>query len=699
MSLLRLTNVSFAYPQSQKKALENVSLEIEEGEYVAIVGSNGSGKSTLARLCAQFLMPLSGEMELKDNIIPGIVFQQPKEQIVAGIVERDTAFGPQNLNMTNGEIELRTLECLAVTGLVDRASSRTFELSLGQTQRLAFSGILALFPDFLILDEVTAMLDPAARHEIVEFVDQWHRKGHTIIHITHDQDETARAERVIVMDKGHVAFDGPTCDFMNNKEIRTKIFGDFSSVYDVPKKDLSGAEVSLSVKDLSFNYPDRKIFNDVSFSLKKGSVTALTGPSGCGKSTLLECLAGLQSPEKGVIKAVSRPSLALQESEAALFESYAADDVAFGPTNQGVKGKELVRRVKRSMELSGLDYKEFSDRQTFALSGGEKRKLSLAGIIALDSDILMFDEPTAGLDPESRKVVLMSLRKLADEGKTVLFSTHRMEEADIADKCLVWEELGKADIAGDSSLNVLGTIENASMLRRLSSASRAFMAPPKVADSPVRRLPAVAKYLFLLGFFVMAVLSRTVPLSCLTLCLTLIYSLFAKQSIKRPLTAFFKLLPWFLIFTLIQVLFYKVKPDDVVLYKIAFVNITEFTVSNVSRMFIRSMALITLISTFIYTTDERQILDGLATLLKPLSLIGVPTRYFVLVTGIIFRFIPLLLDETAGIIKTQIVRGAFGKARGFGKIRIMLPLFVPMMLQTFRKAQSLADALTARYFS
>ena len=147
MPLLELKNVYYEYPHTNKIALDNINFSVSQGEYIAILGLNGSGKSTLARLIAGFFEPLKGEVIKQNGILPGIVFQQPKEQIVAGIVERDTAFGPQNLSMTESEIELRTIECLSVVSLVDKALSKTFELSLGQTQRLAFSGILALFPD------------------------------------------------------------------------------------------------------------------------------------------------------------------------------------------------------------------------------------------------------------------------------------------------------------------------------------------------------------------------------------------------------------------------------------------------------------------------------------------------------------------------------------------------------------------------
>ena len=135
--------------------------------------------------------------------------------------------------------------------------------------------------------------------------------------------------------------------------------------------------------------------------------------------------------KSGFISGV-RGSLAQQNAQAALFEQFAGDDVAFGPRNFGKSGKELVEIVKKSMNQASIPFEEFSERQTVALSGGEKRRLSIAGIIALDNDVLLFDEPTAGLDSKSRTQVMKMMEELASEGKTILFSTHRMDEADFA---------------------------------------------------------------------------------------------------------------------------------------------------------------------------------------------------------------------------------------------------------------------------
>lgn len=704
MPLASLKFVNFSYPQSNRKTLNDINFEINGGEYVAVVGTNGSGKSTFARLLAGFIKPDSGEAVLDNDVLPGIVFQQPKEQIVAGVVSRDTAFGPQNLSMSKSEIELRTMECLSVTGLLDRASSRTFELSLGQTQRLALSGILALFPDLLILDEVTAMLDPVAREEILSLLDSWNHKLHTIIHITHDKDEVLRAKRVVALDEGQIVFDGSVKDFFETKSICNKIFGDefFDFKSSAEDKNVSDEnEISLFVENLSFSYPENSVFENISFSLKKGSLTALTGPSGCGKSTLLETLAGLHKPLKGSIYSSVRPVLALQESEAALFEPFASDDVAFGPRNQGLAGRQLVNRVKEAMNLADLPFDSFAERQTFSLSGGEKRRLSLAGIIALDSDILLFDEPTAGLDPEARKNVMTTLRLLAKKGKTVLFSTHRMEEAHFADRNISWKELTSGTSVckeNTSSLKLQTSLPNSEMLSALQKTSAAFMAPPSIPASAVNRMTPLFKYLVFLTMFVASLAVRPFYLTAALFAASIIYALFAKLPLRKPAAAFVKIFPWLIIFAFFQFLFFPAKSGEEILFKLGLFTISSSKIFLVAAMIIRTASAIVCISTFIFTTSEREILDGLDSLLKPLSVIKIPVRYFILAVGIMFRFIPLLLDEAAGILKVQLVRGGLGKAKGFKKVKILLPLFVPLMIQSFRKAESLADALTARYF-
>jgi energy-coupling factor transport system ATP-binding protein len=176
----------------------------------------------------------------------------------------------------------------------------------------------------------------------------------------------------------------------------------------------------------------------------------------------------------------------------------------------------------------------------------------------------------------------------------------------------------------------------------------------------------------------------------------ILYGLLAKFSWKKIFVSIKILLPWLIIFAIFQMIFYSSEGNIIFSWK--FFVLTDEKLYSLGLFFLRAISAIISISVFIYSTDEREILDGLSALLKPLALIKIPVRYFVLVVGIIFRFIPLLIDEMTGIIKTQIIRGVFGNAKGLKKLKVLVPLFVPLMLQTFRKAQTLADALTARYF-
>ena len=208
MNLISVKNVKFKYPQSNRYALDDVSLEIEKGAYVAIVGYNGSGKSTLARLICGLEEPEDGTITIEENNRIGIIFQSPKDQLVSGLVQRDTAFGPQNLGLHESEVELRTIESLNIVDMLDRAESSTSALSLGQTQKIALSGVIALSPDIYILDEAVSMLDPQSRKDILDFIRYRHKCGNTIIQITHDIDVVQEADTVIGMENGKVIFYG-----------------------------------------------------------------------------------------------------------------------------------------------------------------------------------------------------------------------------------------------------------------------------------------------------------------------------------------------------------------------------------------------------------------------------------------------------------------------------------------------------------
>ena len=222
--MIKIENLKHYYTDSdgnEVKALDGVNLSIEQGEFVAIIGANGSGKSTLARHLNCLLLPTDGRVEVsgldtmeEKNMWDirqqvGMVFQNPDNQIVAAVVEEDVAFGPENIGVPGPEIGPRVAKALAAVGMTEYAKHAPHRLSGGQKQRVAIAGIMALEPKCIVLDEPTAMLDPQGRKEIVSTVQKLNKeKQITIVYITHYMVEALAADRVVVMEKGHIRFMG-----------------------------------------------------------------------------------------------------------------------------------------------------------------------------------------------------------------------------------------------------------------------------------------------------------------------------------------------------------------------------------------------------------------------------------------------------------------------------------------------------------
>ncbi len=220
MAVIACEGVSYDYAEGAR-ALNGVDLAIEAGEFVAVIGHNGSGKSTLAKHLNALFLPTEGKVtvlgmdsSVEENILPirqnaGMVFQNPDNQMVTTIVEEDVAFGPENLGVPSEEIRARVDKALAVVGMTEFATFAPHHLSGGQKQRIAIAGVLAMQPQILILDEATAMLDPAGREEILETAIRLNREdGMTLILITHFMEEAARADRIVVVSHGQIAMQG-----------------------------------------------------------------------------------------------------------------------------------------------------------------------------------------------------------------------------------------------------------------------------------------------------------------------------------------------------------------------------------------------------------------------------------------------------------------------------------------------------------
>ena len=220
--MLSVQNVTFRYDEGAKPALDGITLDIQKGEYVAILGANGCGKSTLAKHFNAILLPESGRVLVEgmptsdeQNLLAlrqkvGMVFQNPDNQIVATVVEEDVAFAAENLGVEPHEMRRRVDEAMQLAGIYAYKDKAPHKLSGGQKQRVAIAGVLAMQPDCLVLDEATAMLDPIGRQQVLRTVHRLNReKGITVVQITHYMEEAALAGRVVVMSAGHVVMDGP----------------------------------------------------------------------------------------------------------------------------------------------------------------------------------------------------------------------------------------------------------------------------------------------------------------------------------------------------------------------------------------------------------------------------------------------------------------------------------------------------------
>ena len=225
-TMLQTEHLTFAYPAEEGQsaptaALEDVTLSVEKGSFVVVLGHNGSGKSTLAKQMNAVLLPCGGTvyvdgMDTKQEALlleirrrVGMVFQNPDNQIVANVVEEDVAFAPENLGIPTGEIRRRVDDALAAVGMSEFTRHAPHLLSGGQKQRVAIAGVIAMAPECVVLDEATAMLDPSGRREVLSAIRALNReRGITVVLITHHMDEALGADRLIVMNDGHLAMDG-----------------------------------------------------------------------------------------------------------------------------------------------------------------------------------------------------------------------------------------------------------------------------------------------------------------------------------------------------------------------------------------------------------------------------------------------------------------------------------------------------------
>lgn len=521
MSFIEIENLSFEYSHYEEesnqkinqKAIDNLSLKIEEGSFVAILGHNGSGKSTLAKHLSGILKGSSGNVainglstSIEENIWEirkqvGTVFQNPDNQIVASIVEDDIAFGAENLGIERKEILKRIDYALNCVGMIEHKKSFISNLSGGQKQRIAIAGILAMQPKCIVLDEPTAMLDPCGRKSVIKTIKKLNKEqGITIVLITHYMEEVVDADRLIVMEKGKIVLDDKPLEVFKNvdkiKELKLDIPEPMEIAYNLKKKGFNIcldylkisplvekllnigfnenlqyienssninriSEETLKLENIKYIYSENTIFekialDNINLSIKKGDFLGIIGHTGSGKSTLIQLFNGLLTPsfgnvyfnrqnifeDKKNLKNIRKKiGVVFQYPEYQLFEETVFKDVCFAPKNMGLSEIEIKERAINALEMVGLCEKYYN-KSPFELSGGEKRRVAIAGILAMQPEILVFDELSAGLDPFGRNEILNNIKNLHKElNITVVLISHSMEDVcRICNKVVVLNE-------------------------------------------------------------------------------------------------------------------------------------------------------------------------------------------------------------------------------------------------------------------
>lgn len=471
--------VSDADEQSLTYAIKDISFTLPTGELLLIAGPSGCGKSTLLK-CLNGLIPrsykgiLSGEIQIEGQLVKdqplrelarlmGTMLQDPDKQILGSTVEQEIAFGLENLNVPRAEILQRVNTVLARLHLERYQKRATHALSGGLRQQVAAAGLLIMQPSIFLFDEPFANLDARAVDELETLITNLREEGHTIIIVEHRVEETLKLnpDKVLLIREGRQAFFGATEDFLAHAdptEVKLPVAATLRS-YDNPAQaydalitpivtgqqhaDTSASDNAplLTFEHVSYRYAPfaPETLRDVSFKIYRGETIALLGPNGAGKTTLVKQALGLLRPTKGSvslgdknIRALSIAQIAarigyvFQSPGAMLFAPTVQKELNFGPENLRIPPERRKQAIEQA--ATALNIAQFTERSPFALSFGQQKRVAIASVLAMQSKILLLDEPTAGQDHRSYMNFMEHLRNLSHLD-AFLFITHDLDLA------------------------------------------------------------------------------------------------------------------------------------------------------------------------------------------------------------------------------------------------------------------------------
>lgn len=512
MAFIKVENLKYRYPHTKELALNNISFEIEKGEFIGIIGENNAGKSTLCQalmgLVPNFYKGAYGGKVVIDNIeiakTPiwklcekvGMVFQNPFNQLTGAKdnVYEEIAFGLQNLGIEREEIHTRVEHVLRLLGIYEYKDRNPFDLSGGQMQRVAIASILAMKPEVIVLDEPTSQLDPQGSEEVFEVVDSLTKAGITVIMVEHKIEKIAAySDKVMLLHKGSlIAYDKPEvifsmenlmdygveapaftriCKALNLKKVNSEYYpvtlnGADELLKDYKKSDiynkgddLNQVQEIIKVKNLDFSYKiGSPILKNINLSFDNRP-TAIIGQNGAGKTTFVKLIKGLLKPVGGNIyyggKDISSQTVAMlagkvgfvfQNPNDQIFKNKVIDEVMFGPLNIGMDAQ--IAREKSMEALSCVGLSDFVEENPYDLGLSERKLVAIASVLAMDTEIIILDEPTIAQDFKGREIIKSIVRKLTGDGKLVITIIHDMDfVAEVFERTIVFAE-GKVLLDG-----------------------------------------------------------------------------------------------------------------------------------------------------------------------------------------------------------------------------------------------------------
>ncbi|HCD45363.1 MAG TPA: ABC transporter [Lachnoclostridium sp.] len=496
MALIEVNNLKYRYPHRSNLALDGIDFQVEKGQFIGIAGENKAGKSTLCQAFAGLVptmfrgayggkLLIDGAEAAKTPIAElcqkvGLVFQNPFNQLSGAkdTVFEEIAFGLQNLGIPKEEIFKRVEENLKLLDIEEYRDRNPFDLSGGQTQRVAIASILAMEPKVIVLDEPTSQLDPQGSEEVFRVVDKLAKTGITIIMVEQKIEKLASyCDKILLLHKGkQIAYDTPeqifSRDDLEELGVKPPVYTQVCRALGVCRKEgedrlypvtleqmerlreqfppkltgrtfVKGQEVKsgqevFRIQDLTFHYqPDIPVIEHQELCLD-ARPTAIIGQNGAGKTTLVKLLKGLLKPNAGSIffegEDISRRTVAqlagkvgyvFQNPDDQIFKNQVLEEVMVGPLNLGKSREEAKKLAEEALEMVGL--LEAAEENPYDLDLSERKMVAIASVVAMDPKVLILDEPTIAQDTKGRAVLGRIVRTLSEKGKFVLAILHDMD--------------------------------------------------------------------------------------------------------------------------------------------------------------------------------------------------------------------------------------------------------------------------------